>query len=150
VVRVAVPPLRERLDDIPLLIEHFLDEAGYERPLQALFSPVQIEELRRHAWPGNVRELRNVVLGALTLGHPPPLEEGARRDTVETAPAADPIERVLKSSYREARREVLDLFERRYLGALLERNKGNVRAAAREASMDRMYLTELLRRHGLS
>ena len=142
IVRVVVPPLRERTSDIPLLIAHFLQEAGHEGPMEALFPPSSLEELKRQPWPGNVRELRNTVLATLALGRPPPPDE---------SDAAVPAlgDALLARPYKDARREVLDAFERRYLEALLARS-GSVRAAAREASMDRSYLIELLRRHGLA
>lgn len=145
VVRIDVPPLRERLDDITLLVEHFLAEAGHAGDVSHVFPEESLARLRRHDWPGNVRELRNVVLGTLALGTPPQL--GAP-DAGTAAPDADPVSSVLHMGYRNARRAVLDDFERRYLGGLLERTDGNVRAAAREAGMDRSYLMELLRRHG--
>ncbi|AKF03756.1 Response regulator of zinc sigma-54-dependent two-component system [Sandaracinus amylolyticus] len=146
IVRVLVPPLRERASDVPTLIAHFLEEAGYEGPIDALFPPASIDELKRRPWPGNVRELRNTVLATLALGRPPPDDDD---DAPPSAPGATAIpDALLRRPYKEARREVVDAFERRYLEALLERTE-SVRAAAREASMDRSYLIELLRRHGL-
>src|SRR6185503_4351156 len=69
-VLLTTPPLRERPDDIPLLIEHFLRDAGHTGPLSAVFPEASLAELKRRTWPGNVRELRNVVLGTLALGTP--------------------------------------------------------------------------------
>jgi DNA-binding NtrC family response regulator len=142
IVRVVVPPLRERASDVPLLVAHFLEEAGYPGTMETLFSAAALEELKRQPWPGNVRELRNTVLATLALGAPPPPDESST-----VAPPLDAA--LLARPYKDARREVVDSFERRYLRALLDRTD-SVRAAAREASMDRSYLIELLRRHGLS
>ncbi|AKF08749.1 sigma 54-interacting transcriptional regulator [Sandaracinus amylolyticus] len=140
VVALEVPPLRERASDIPLLIEHFLREAGYEGRVDALFPPDVLAALGAHGWPGNVRELRNAVERAIALGMPPE----------SIAPhGSDDVDALFEGRYREARRAVLDDFERRYLARLLERTGGNVRAAAREAELDRTYLTDLLKRHGL-
>ena len=142
VVRIALPPLRERPNDIPLLIRHFLSEVGAEDAAPRLFPADAVAELKKHRWLGNVRELRNVVLGALALGHTPELQVEA-----ETT-GDDTILKVLHQRYRVARRTLLDEFERRYIAHILERSGGNVREAARSAAMDRKYLMELMRRHG--
>jgi DNA-binding NtrC family response regulator len=146
IVRLTLPPLRERPEDIAPLVEHFLATEGTGGG--ALFDERALSELGRHAWPGNVRELKNVVLGALALGRPPDLVARG----LEPARSGDVSElfgQALALPYRDARRSVLDAFERRYLEALLERAGGSVRQAARDAQMDRKYLTELLRRHGV-
>jgi DNA-binding NtrC family response regulator len=143
VVSVAIPPLRERTEDIPILIEHFLRVEGWEGEAESLFPPQALEALVKHRWPGNVRELENVVDAALTTGvaaHPQAAPPGA---------PLDPIPMPASSRYRDARAELLLEFERRWLTALLERSSGNVRAAAREAQMDRSHLIDLLHRHGL-
>jgi DNA-binding NtrC family response regulator len=144
VVLVSVPPLRDRTSDIPILVEHFLREAGYDGGAEDIFPPAAMAELARHAWPGNVRELRNVVESALVLGGMQLSQEGSPAPAPSTLrpPGA-------AMSYRDARREVLERFEREYLTSLLSRTGGNVRQAAREARMDRSYLIELLKRHQL-
>jgi len=141
VVVMHVPPLRERADDIPLLVEHFLREGGHDGPVAELFSPAALRSLAEHHWPGNVRELRNLIEATLAMGEAPALE-----------PAAAPVgaaEDVAALPYKDARAAVLHDFERRYLTALLERSQGNVSLAAREARMDRSHLIDLLRRHQL-
>ncbi|MBI5543106.1 MAG: sigma 54-dependent Fis family transcriptional regulator [Deltaproteobacteria bacterium] len=153
VVLVTVPALREHLEDIPDLVEHFLRETGEDRPLEALFPPAAMQELQAHRWPGNVRELRNLVEATLATGQPVPLgpssPASASTSTSGHAQASPPGE-AFELSYREARGAVLQEFEARYLRHLLARSQGNVRQAARLARMDRSYLIELLRRHGLS
>jgi DNA-binding NtrC family response regulator len=148
VVLVTVPPLRERREDIPLLVEHFLREAGHEGSVSDVFPPEEIARLMSHDWPGNVRELRNVVEAALVVG--PPQEFGpASTDGALGGPRDEPFAALYGAPYKDARRTVLDRFERDYLAALLARTGGNVRQAAREAKMDRSYLIELLKRHDL-
>jgi DNA-binding NtrC family response regulator len=152
VVLLHVAPLRDRASDIPLLVEHFLREAGYEGPRDALFPQDRMLELEAHRWPGNVRELRNIVDAVLATGEDPMLDTRAPETAAPETPAPGSGERigaVLHKPYREARGEVLHEFERRYLTHLLSRSGGNVRGAAREARMDRTYLIELLRRHDL-
>ncbi|MEM9073645.1 MAG: sigma 54-interacting transcriptional regulator [Myxococcota bacterium] len=144
VVLLRIPPLRKRAEDLESLIERFVLEEGGDGSTP-LFDAAQLEAMRRHAWPGNVRELRNVVLAAMATGQAPTLSS-------MEAPSFADGQRFVEGplpSYKEARAQVTREFEVRYLTALLERAGGSVRQASRLASMDRGYLTELLRRHGL-
>jgi DNA-binding NtrC family response regulator len=145
VVVLRVPPLRERREDIPLLLEHFLREAGVDGEIAAVVPPDAMDALTGHSWPGNVRELRNVVEATLVMGEAPALS-GA-----PSGPGGgdDVVDRTLHHGYKEARTAVLDDFERRYCEALLTRAEGNVSKAARDARMDRTYLIKLLAKHDL-
>jgi DNA-binding NtrC family response regulator len=145
VVLLELPPLRARASDIPLLIEHFLREAGHDEPIERLFPPAELKRLVEHSWPGNVRELRNVVLGTLALGEAPALGPPVQAQT-ERHPAPGSL---LELAFRDAKRKVVDEFELAYVRALLERSGGNIRQAARDARMDRSYLMELVKRHRL-
>lgn len=161
VVKLVVPPLRERPDDIPLLVRHFVDRADARGATSdALFGPTMMAAMQRHDWPGNVRELRNVVEATIAMGEAPELVARASATSVppptaeraasSPPPASVPTYRSLVgTSYRDARASVLTQFEIEYLGALLDKTKGNVAQAAREADMDRSHLFELLKRHGL-
>jgi two-component system response regulator GlrR len=136
VLRVHLPPLRDRLEDLPLLVDAILDRLGAtdrERVTSSSF----LRRLRGASWPGNVRELRNAIERALVLEVEPSVEPG-------TAHAIDP-----RLGWTEARQLALDDFERRYLAALLSHHGDNVTKAARAAGLDRVYLHRLLRRHGL-
>jgi DNA-binding NtrC family response regulator len=157
VVVLTLPPLRERPEDVPLLIDHFLRECGHVGPASELFSPEALDSLRSHGWPGNVRELRNVVESTVAMGEPPELVD-ARPGTTELpaaegdadgAPTADLVDSLLGLPYKAARDRLLRHFEGRYLARLLARTKGNVSQAAREAKMDRSHLTDLIGRHNL-
>ncbi|MBI4819261.1 MAG: sigma 54-dependent Fis family transcriptional regulator [Deltaproteobacteria bacterium] len=145
VVSLEVPPLRERPGDVPLLVEHFLREAGYSGSIGELFPPEVMDALRAHAWPGNVRELRNYVDAALALG-----ETSA---PASLGPSSDPSGLLsgdmLAQTFKVAKDALLERFERVYLEALLARCKGNVSLAAREADMNRSYLTQVIKKHGL-
>ncbi len=143
VVVLRVPALRERIEDVPLLVEHFLREAGHEDEARTVVSDDAMSALCAHSWPGNVRELRNVVEAMVVMGETPPLEDAPGQDGI------DLVDRVLGLSYKDARSRVLGDFEHRYLARLLERASGNVSEAARIARMDRTYLIKLLARHGL-
>jgi DNA-binding NtrC family response regulator len=144
VVVLRVPPLRERLTDIPLLVAHFLQESGQAGPRASVVSDAQLLRLAAHAWPGNVRELRNWVEATLAMGESPDLPQSS--DSNHDGNSADQL---LDLTYKEARRRLLDDFERRYLEHLLRISDGNVAAASRRAGMDRTYLIKLLQRHDL-
>jgi DNA-binding NtrC family response regulator len=145
VMTIEVPPLRERLDDIALLVRHFLEECGHAGDVEDVFSDETMADLQRHRWPGNVRELRNLVEATLAMGETirPSSEE------LRTAAKGETLTCVLDVPYGEARTRLLDEFEARYLRALLARAEGNVSQAARLADMNRSHLFTLLRRHGL-
>ncbi|WP_245678140.1 sigma 54-interacting transcriptional regulator [Chondromyces crocatus] len=153
VVTVRVPPLRERKEDLPLLLQHFLSDLGAPEQI-SLFPPDVMDKMMRYDWPGNVRELRNqvertVVLGgdALLAGAEasPTSPEGHPGD----ARAAEALGADIERPFKEAKEAMVDRFEREYLVALLAWASGNVSRAARKAGLDRMYLHRLLQRHGL-
>jgi len=152
VVRVRVPPLRERREDIALLVEHFVRESldGDEaraREVVAGISETNWQGLLNHPWPGNVRELRNfiertlAVSGGVEADVPPP-PRGAVGAPVEAAGAVD-----LSRPFIEEREALLASFERTYLEAMLARHGGNISRAARAAGLDRMHFKRLLAKH---
>lgn len=148
VVLLEIPPLRERTDDIPLLVDHFLREAGFEGDPKSVVPEAVLESLKRHQWPGNIRELRNFVDAALALGEAPQFGE-RRSDGSETQPAGGDFLELLDVPYGDAKAALLDRFERSYLEHLMKTTEDNVSAAARLAKMNRSHLLELLKKHGL-
>jgi transcriptional regulator with GAF, ATPase, and Fis domain len=148
---IVAPPLRDRMEDLALLVEHFL---ALERPARAAADvPEHVWALfRAHRWPGNVRELRNAVQ---RLGVTPdrPLREGSGGDapspSLPHADAdADAGTRGEFPALRVARREAGDAFERAYLAAALAKSGGSVTRAAAIAEVSRQMLQKLLRKHG--
>ena len=144
VMEVVLPPLRDRLDDLPLLVDSLLERAGQGERGPALRTPEFLARLARHDWPGNVRELRNYVESCLALADRAPPPGGAGESSRTAMPAIDP-----SLPFRAARDRWLRWFERRYLEELLDRAGDNVSAAARAAGVDRVYFHRLLRRVGL-
>ncbi|HVU05138.1 MAG TPA: sigma 54-interacting transcriptional regulator [Polyangiaceae bacterium] len=152
VVPITIPPLRVRREDVPALVDHFLELAKKRDPrLQSVtLGPETKSALAAHDWPGNVRELRNVLdralyVAAATGDHELrlvdlPVALGASRASA----SFDPVK-----SYREIRATFESEFELGYVSWLLGRHDGNISAAAREAKMDRKYLYDLARKHGL-
>ncbi|MCA9611653.1 MAG: sigma-54-dependent Fis family transcriptional regulator, partial [Myxococcales bacterium] len=143
VVTLEMPALRERLEDLETLIEGFVAELGAMDRAAPLRAEPVLAALRRHHWPGNVRELRNFVEATLAMGEAPPLHAPLEAD------ADDPFGAVLELPWKDARAQISELLERRYLAHLMTRCGGNVSEASRVARMDRGHLTDLLRRHGL-
>ncbi|HET7500430.1 MAG TPA: sigma 54-interacting transcriptional regulator [Kofleriaceae bacterium] len=159
VVVLRLSPLRERRDDIPVLVEHFARELGAAGTIEELFGAEQLAAWSKHPWPGNIRELRNAVEAALVVGPQP-----AESDPVALPAAApgaghgsapggvpgggiDPSQPVLP--YKDQRAAVVREFEHGYLVRLMAQAGGNVSHAARIAKMDRSHLIDLLHRHGL-
>ncbi len=145
VVRVLLPPLRERPEDIAPIVAELLRLRGWEE-----HGPVEgtnLDMLRGHTWPGNARELRNVLDRALAMS--PGVE---RFEDLRLALGPGEVDNPgLRTDlpFAQAKGLVLERFERRYLADLLSRTKGNISAAAREAGMDRKNLRRLARKHGL-
>ncbi len=136
VLRVTVPALRERAEDIPTLALHFARALGKE----AALSPEALAELAAHSWPGNVRELRNAV-ERVVLGVAPFASNG---------PALPPSAEVdLEQSFLLQKERLVGDFERRYAQALVAWAEGNLAKAARKAGLTRMAVVKMLQRHGL-
>jgi transcriptional regulator with GAF, ATPase, and Fis domain len=142
VVRLHLPPLRERTGDIDQLARHFHAELVPDQPIPERL----LDELRRQPWPGNVRELRAAVERAVLLDdptllalslEPPPSDASPELSTGATMP------------FRIAKQRAADHWEKGYMRELLSRAKGNVSEAARLARMDRSHLRTLLRKYGL-
>jgi DNA-binding NtrC family response regulator len=145
VAKISAPALRERREDIPLLVEHFLRQLtatiGSKDPrLPDDFAA----RAQRHAWPGNVRELRNAVERACLLpNHPtlgfeaPPKKEGSFGEVDIDVP------------FKVAKQRLVDEFDRKYLEQLLEAHDNNISAAARAAGIERMSIYKMIRRLGL-
>jgi transcriptional regulator with GAF, ATPase, and Fis domain len=144
VVRLRLPPLRERLEDLKGLVQAILRSvAGRE----IVVPESTVQALAAQSWPGNVRELRNVLSHALALySESDVLQLPTVLGVEEPAGAPEPV---LEGDYREAKRQAVDQFEVRYLSSLLSRHNWNVSAAAREAGVDRNYLHRLMKRHNI-
>jgi transcriptional regulator with GAF, ATPase, and Fis domain len=133
-VRVVVPPLRERRDDIAMLVaalyRDVLDDPAAAPPVEL------VRAMMRGAWRGNVRELRSAVERSL-VGAP----------AIEADPSA---EAHAELPYKLAKNRATSDWERRFLEELLPAHDGNISRAARAAKMNRSHLSELVNRHGLT
>ncbi|MCK6548976.1 sigma-54 dependent transcriptional regulator [Myxococcota bacterium] len=137
-VSVEMPPLRERRDDIVELAEHFLREHGGD---DRRLSPFAVAALLRYDWPGNVRELEGVIRRAVILA------EGCE---VSPEHLVLPVSTSVKyPSFQDAKADVVEAFERRYLEQTLKLCGGNISRAAELAGKNRRAFFELLRKHGI-
>jgi len=146
VVTIRVPPLRERLDDIPLLVEHFLDKcAGSHGQPRKTITLAALDALRAHPWPGNVRELENLIERTVTLCTKPVIDVAdlSRLNPPQAAPASDGV------PLPQAKRKAGEAVERDAVVRALRASGGNVTHAARALGMARSALQRLLRRHGI-
>lgn len=152
---ISLPPLRDRVEDIPILARHFLEHAWrrHQSPRDTMptFSDAALDALQSHVWRGNVRELQNVV-GQLAVLASPGSEiqpdDVAFHDDRSAGPTttSTPVT-LLNEAYHLAKEQVLANFEKDYLTRLVARASGNMSRAARLASVDRTTLYRLLERH---
>jgi len=149
VVEIHLPPLRERRTDLPVLVEHFLvrlsERLGREK--KAIDSAA-LAELARYDWPGNVRELRNVVEQAAVLASGATIELSDLPSLGATT-AALPQGDAATASFADAKRKVIEDFERSFLLAALREHEGNISRAAAAIGMVRQSLQQKIRELGL-
>jgi DNA-binding NtrC family response regulator len=152
VVRVRMPPLRNRSEDVPQIVKRLLEG---KLPPGDEVAGRNLQRLAGYAWPGNVRELRNTLERAVALGIRPDGAPGAFADLVfnvgpgDTAPATIGAEYpgvAQHMPFKDAKALVLESFERAYMGALLGRFPNNILRAAEAAGLSRKHFYEILRR----
>jgi len=138
VVNITVPPLRERMADLPLLFDHFLKRHSRRIGRRVAAHPEVVEMLSSHGWPGNVRELENMVERAIAL------------NTSGMLTAADFGEYMTKKESRSALFSgdlvSLEEIERQYIGHVIERCNGNMSRAAEVLQIDRRTLYRMMER----
>jgi DNA-binding NtrC family response regulator len=145
VIRIVLPPLRERGLDIPYLTDYFVRLFSPKgSPLQV--PPEELARLQRHSWPGNVRELRNVIERSCVLSKG---ESINLDDAFQTQEASPSLGIRTDLPFKEAKGQLVEVFEREYIVDLMRRHKMNLSSAAREAQIDRKHLRELLRKYAL-
>jgi two-component system, NtrC family, response regulator GlrR len=136
---VRLPPLRERPEDIPVLVQHFLRQHELADGIERVFDDDLAKRLASRPWPGNVRELRNAIEQIVAFGS----------DDVLPPQREVPVAAACATPFKVAKARVIEQFEREYLSAMLAWKRGNITAAASAAEMDRVHLVRLLDRYGL-
>jgi DNA-binding NtrC family response regulator len=142
VVTLTLPPLREHIEDVPLLAVRLLENLGAD-PASYL-SHESLSALMRHDWPGNVRELRNTLERAVSLLEPVAPSPAPSLKGAEPEPQID-----LAVPLRAGKQRCIEAYERAYITAMLRECSGNLTEAARRAGMDRVSVHRLLQRIGL-
>ncbi len=156
VIAIPLPPLRDRLDDVPLLAHHFVRRYNdrLAKKVRTL-APEAIELLCSYRWPGNVRELENAMERAVVLcrgdailqGDLPPSITGRTAPVLREVAAGVEDTELIGQSYASAKDSALRRFEKRYVEALMKACDNNISAAARKAGMDRSNFKRVLRKY---
>jgi len=146
VVEIEIPPLRERLEDLPLLVSRFLEQVaerlGRERkPI----SEASLAALARHSWPGNVRELRNVVEQAAVMASGEEIEADDLRLDGSAQVAVKDLAPEHAATFSDAKKLAVERFERDYLLRALRQNGGNISRTAEAIGMVRQSLQQKIR-----
>jgi DNA-binding NtrC family response regulator len=166
VVRIILPPLRERKEDLPHLTKHILARASFNKdgdgnPRVKGVSRDGLDAMMNYDWPGNVRELVNMVERAcaysegeyIGLEDMPENISGIgivrKRPSAEAATSREQVNKMADKPFKEAKEEWLSSFERDYIYNLLKRNSFNISHAAREADIDRKYFRKLMKKYGV-
>ena len=144
ILRIHLPPLRDRRDDVPLLASSMLAEARGSGPGPKSFSTAALRMLSLYDWPGNVRELFNIVQRALVECD----GDVILPEHVSVQSAAPPEKEPLH--FRAARAAAVAQFERQYVEDLLRKHGGNVSHAAREAKQDRRAFGRVIKKHKIN
>jgi DNA-binding NtrC family response regulator len=148
IVTIPLPPLRERLEDLPLLGDRFLEESGAWDRLPRAFR----EQLATYHFPGNVRELRNLIERASYLDGFDAIDPSCFPTERRGPGGSDPefkLSADFMRPFKESKEALIERFEKEYLRRLLARTSKKISRAAREAGIDRKYLYMLLSKHGM-
>ena len=144
VIPFEVPPLRERMEDLPLLIEHFnqrFANAYGRKPKK--FDPEAIELMQRYSWPGNVRELRNTIERVAILHQD-------HRVSVRDLPAFGDAEPPASSYRFPSFKEASDAYHREFIQRKLDESEGNISRAAELMGIDRSHLYRRMKALGIA
>ena len=159
VMKVRLPSLRDRIEDLPLLVAHFLSQIENEHGLEVQVGYETIKKLQKHSWPGNIRELKNFVDRAAILAQGNRLETKYLVERQEMTPVESPKDSALSEAqkaintqlpYKDAKSRLVEEFERAYWEALIKIHGGNISAAARQAGVHRKSAEYLIRKLDIS
>jgi DNA-binding NtrC family response regulator len=148
VIPIDIPPLRERAEDIPFLVMHFVNKyCEKNRVDPKAVSVSAMATLTRYEWPGNVRELENVIERAVVLS------QGDALDQIEI-PGHSGNGNGFKvnlgvSSFQSAKKNIIESFEEQYLSSMLKKHKGNISASARESGLDYKNFHSKLKKYNI-
>jgi DNA-binding NtrC family response regulator len=150
VINIQLPPLRQRKDDIPVILKAIMGDAeSVAKHGRKRFTPAALSLLMSYPWPGNVRELMNVVSHVLTFSdgeeidvhHLPPRIQGQQKES--------PVPFNEHLSFKDSKEQLLENFEREYISQVLRRCEGNISRAARESGLHRKSIERLVKKYQL-
>jgi two-component system NtrC family response regulator len=148
VVSIELPPLRERIEDLPLLIEHFLNQLRERRFPGKTISRETLSRLACYEWPGNVRELEHVVEQMVVTTPGPSIEpENLPPQVVSTREEPFTLDFDLRRPLQAITDELTERIERAYLERVLERYRGRIDRCAEHCGLSRRSISEKLRRY---
>ena len=154
VVELQLPPLRDRIEDLPLLVSHLLSRAQKGGARVRAVEDQVISLFQDWRWPGNVRELANVVERAIPFTDGPIVTLDALPEAFlagrPRSAGAPGVQARSDMPFKDAKEKLIEAFERQYLLDLIERHSGNISKAARAADMDRKSIARLMRKHGIN
>jgi DNA-binding NtrC family response regulator len=150
VVRIAVPPLRERPEDVPLLAAHFLERFAEGSAITGM-EPDVAAALAAYPWPGNVRQLRNVLERACALAPGPTIRLQDLPEEVVAGAEAETADSGIEpgGTFQEIKARKVAAIESSYVAGLLQKHGGNVTRSAEEAGMTRSAFQKLMQRYGI-
>jgi len=141
--KIEIPPLRERKDDIPLLVKHFIDTYNKEYSKNVVgIKPDALEVLINYNWPGNIRQLESTISKAVILA-----EDGQFIEVNHLDPEVKVVVEDFPLEYNKAKKSYTEKFMKTYLGVLLSITGGNISQAAKLAKIERQSLQKLLKKY---
>ncbi|MFN2356313.1 MAG: sigma-54-dependent transcriptional regulator [Desulfotignum sp.] len=153
VISIELPPLRDRIEDIPLLAEHLVAKncKKLNKPLKTISEKV-MDLLLKHPWKGNVRELENVLVQGILYARDAVIRRPdipVSKTDPDVCPDTGLEGRIMDMPYKEAKETMLTRFNHDYVGAMLSRSSGNITRAARQCGLDRQALQQIMKRFGI-
>jgi len=145
IIPINLPPLRNRKDDIPLLVKHFYTEFNYDEEKSSIITPQVMKALQDYDWPGNIRELQNVLQRLMTIKHLDLNLTLGKEKVISEEPS---IENDLSSA--NGLKSLMESYEKRLILAALEKNKWRRLKSAAELNINRKTLFKKMKQHGLT
>ena len=150
VINIQLPPLRQRREDIPLIVRRALEEPEIvARHGRKRLTPQATAMLMAYPWPGNIRELMNVVSHVLTFSEGEDIDITHLPARVQGQQKEQPLPFNEHLSFKDAKEQLLENFEREYLSQVLKRCDGNISRAARESGLHRKSIERLVKKYAL-
>jgi DNA-binding NtrC family response regulator len=150
VINIQLPPLRQRREDIPHIIRKELgDPEIVTRHGKKIVSAPAMSVLMQYSWPGNIRELMNVISHVLTFSDGEMIDIAHLPARVQGQQTEQPLPFNEHLSFKDAKEQLLENFEREYIGQVLKRCDGNISRAARESGLHRKSIERLVKKYSL-